>query len=364
MLEATRTARPPWSGFPRHQKGPTYLRGRLDSLVIGGEGITTLERLTEWARHINFSELHSLEVSNTVHLDVLQALALMSVDGTLKRLCRIFFGVCSSGPEGLLRLDETSSRFLDHLLPLEELGITGHCGPKTFSAILQHGRSLHKLCLISSEDNQASMNSLTQIELILQLCPSLRSLALMIPRMKGNEQEIAIYRILGNFLHLKHLSLLLECSSQRWDDLNLGTPPPDLIRDILVNAAVDASLVRSIFYTISRANCSALSPLESLKIAVDTSTFIDVCNDYDFRNIVCWIGRSWLCRRRPRDDHGGEVTADEIGTRQRQQYEEFMDDNWKLSFGHGLVYETVWRELWPETTGKWLDDWSSFPLTV
>ncbi|KAK6069381.1 hypothetical protein SCUP515_09086 [Seiridium cupressi] len=364
LLEATRTSRPLWRGFFIDKETPEQPPAPLESLVLDGEDHITSETLTEWNQHIDLSKLGSLKIPAAVNLDVLPTLVHMAAGGKFGSLHKLSLEVHSIDPQGYSRLDAEISQLFENIQSLAELEIAGYYGPKSFSAIMQHhGRSLYRLCLTSSSKHaQETITSLTKVEVIQQYCSNLRDLSLAIPRTKGDEQEVAIYHTLGKFRHLRRLSLLLECSNQRWDELGADSPPTDLVRDIFVNTAVDRSLARSIFHVISTADPSAPSPLELLRLSVDASTFIDVWNDYDFRNIICWIGRSWLCQRPPRDDHRGEITAHEIQTQHRQQYKEFMDENWELSFGHGLVYEKVWKELWPETTGNWMNDWRSFPL--
>lgn len=363
LEEAVRTPRPPWRGFFQNRFRARTSLGRLTSLALDGEGTAKLETLLDWGRHIDLSKLCSLEMSQGAMLEEVQAMALIAESGRFRGLRKLSLKVLAFDLQKRRQLDAAITQLLEHLHGLVELEMTSYCGPSSFSVILKHhGKFLYELRFMPERPYRETTTSLTLIEAVLEHCPNLRGLSLTIPRTKGDGQELAMYRALARFPHLRQLSLTLECSSQRWDELGLNLPPVDLVRDILINAAVDASLARSIFLTISDAKSPTSPPLETLKVSVYQSTFTHVWDDYDFGKLIGWIGRSWMCCRYPRDDHGGEVTTDEIQARLREMNQELMDEDWELGYGHGLIYEKVWKELWPTTTGNWMNDWKSFPL--
>ncbi|KAK6196622.1 hypothetical protein LQW54_011362 [Pestalotiopsis sp. IQ-011] len=364
LVEATRSPRPPWRGFFNNTKAlPGPSKGHLEGLTLAGDGITASSRLMEWINCIKFTELRELCILDRVSLDVLRPLSLMAADGELKHLRRLSLKINSSGSTDDISLDKIVSHMLDLLEPLQELSMLDYVGPRTLHSVLgHHSTSLRKLELVPTANTRMAMTLRGHIEDIRQKCRGLRELSLTIPRTKGDQDEVDMYCNFGKFRHLTDLSLLFDCSNQRWRDLEEPPPPPALVRDILVNAAVDSTLAQSIFRTIRAADSLSPSPLQTLRLRVDTSAFMHVWNDYEFSSMVGWIGRSWLCQRQSQYDGVQGIAAVELQVQHRQAYRQLMDDDWELSFLHGSVYEKVWKELWPGGNGDWMDDWISFPL--
>lgn len=365
LMEATRSPRPPWRGFfnntTKAPPGPS--KGLIEGLTLGGNRITASSGLMEWINFIKVSKLRELCILNSVSLDVLRTLSLMAADGQLKHLRRLSLEINPWGPTDDASPDEIVSHMLDHLAPLQELSMLDHVGPRTLHSILgHHSTSLRKLELVPTANPQMAMTLRGRVEDIRQQCQGLRELSLMIPRTKGDQDEVDMYCSLGKFKHITDLSLVFDCSNQQWRDLEEPRPSPALVRDILINTAVDSTLAQSIFRTICAAGSSSPSPLQTLRLSIDASAFLHAWKDYDFSHLVGWIGRSWLCHRQSQYDGAQEIAAVELQVQQRKYYGELIDDDWELSFLHGSVYEKVWKELWPGKNGDWKDDWMSFPL--
>ncbi|KLU90576.1 hypothetical protein MAPG_10428, partial [Magnaporthiopsis poae ATCC 64411] len=174
-------------------------------------------------------------------------------------------------------LVETVIDFLNSLEPLVELSVSGHMQAEVLcTALRHHGRTLRKLELLPWDpirngymEHSVAPMLVTQ-DLILQLqclCPNLEELSLSIKRTRSDAREVALYRALGGFPHLRRLFITLNCSSRHdarsdvWildpamysdDDEHSEDDPLEHLRNgdicnIFFNSAVDADLARSIW---------------------------------------------------------------------------------------------------------------------
>jgi hypothetical protein len=136
--------------------------------------------------------------------------------------------------------------------------------------------------------------------------------------------------------------------------------PPYAIRYGFINIAVDSTLAKSIFYTItgvrSNMQSTTTSSLQLLQLEVVRAwSFGQSWVTEEFHNIATWIGRSWLCMRHTGTSY--DITMIELSRTERRQIVKLIKDT-----GNGYDYFPVWRSLWPENTSDRRGDWSNFPL--
>ncbi|KAF7531828.1 hypothetical protein G7054_g8513 [Neopestalotiopsis clavispora] len=364
VLRAVREGRPEWRGFFMNNEGMEHSQGQLEGISIIGQSDMAGLCPSDWARVTDFHNLRSLELLAMAltpgSLDAL--LVCMDSSKQLRQLQRLSLEI-DTDAISLTGLEARLAEFLERLPPLEELVISGPYGPQILSAITQHhGASLRKLELMPCEEGPRdscapTVDLRSQVYELQEHCPNLRQLTLMLPRSKGDEQELALYRALGRFKFLTHLSIILLCSNQQ----QMDPPSPEIARDAFINASVDASLARAIFNVICAANPSSPSVLRVMKTSVFLAGLVEYWYGRSFYRLMCWLGRSWLCQRYPRHDQTGEITVDEIDMGDRHTaWDEGMDD-WD-NVSHGEIYEQVWGELWPDQTDILVDKRSSFPL--
>jgi hypothetical protein len=173
---------------------------------------------------------------------------------------------------------------------------------------------------------------------------------------------------LGALSRLKRLSLLLDCSVLEGPDANVFTPlAQHQARDIFINAALDSSLAVSIFRIIFDTNTIA-SPTnrgssQHLKLKISAAALSQGgWTRTEIDGITNWIGRSWACERDSTTKHSANISVREIGKQKREKMGEYLEPQMEECLNYGTVYEKIWKEIWPERTGDWREDWWSFPL--
>ncbi|RYP31403.1 hypothetical protein DL767_005803 [Monosporascus sp. MG133] len=372
--------RRPWQGFFPSRvdtpADPPVSKGRLQALRLAGRPLDT-RRLEVWNSHTDFSKLCSLQIHD-ISLDALEVLVRVARSDNVKSLHTLALSIAPFG-ESLLQTSEPSvDVLLQTLRPLQNLELTGFIGESTFMAILHHhGATLAKLKLIPDFQRLRSTGppmrfviSYSHIQDLQKQCPGLRELELLLPRSKGDQQEVDIYRTLGALPRLKRLSLLLDCSKHditgviKMGCLHIGAHNAQAVRDCLINAAVDSSLASSIFNLIfhnQKLSHGIPDPFfRQLTLqVVRAGVFGDDGSDVEFDRVLHWLGRSWHCERDPRDSHSECLLVREIGKGEREGLRQWLDDD--ISYvGEG--FKDIWTSLWPEKTGDWREDWASLPL--
>ena len=267
---------------------------------------------------------------------------------------------------------------LQTLRPLQNLELTGLMGESAFMVILhQHGATLARLKLITEFQHPRSTGSpipfaisYAHIRDLRQQCPGPRDLELLLPHSKGDQQEVNMYRTLGQLPRLKRLSLLLDCSKRdttgviKMGCLQIGAHNTHIVRDCLINAAVDSSLARSIsdlVFHSQKQSYGVPDPFfRQLKLRiVHAGVFGDDAWDAEFSRVLHWLGRSWHCERDPRDSHSEAFLVREIGEDDREGLRQWLDED-PSYVGDG--FKDIWTGLWPEKTGNWREDQASHPL--
>ncbi len=207
------------------------------------------------------------------------------------------------------------------------------------------------------------------------------------PRSKDDAGEVAIYKALGSLSKLQSMFLTLDASDcgifmddddddetpndssfdnfdQQFFDDPRGSyrkPRNGHVRDAFINSALDETLARAIFRSISTTKTSGALPLERLKLRVtDGGCFGDSFMLSSIEDVVGHLDRSWLLERNSRDDHRHELVATEL---ERQEIEA-KESVHLISLGWDVepIFQRIWPERWKED-GDWRDDWHSWPLS-
>jgi hypothetical protein len=389
--------RHPWQGFSLDTRKADVQPTKLDRLDF--HDYISQELLETWNKHTVFSTLRILKLESIV---TDEALSWAVVNCTFHSLTTLSLSVQPRGN----RTQEIDNYyilldlFLRGLPPLQNLRVTGRVRQNTLDTILErHGKSIHRLWLETSQEyNRFAFNAI-EVNKIQQNCAMLEDLILKpIPRSKGDAQETAIYKTLGDIPKLQRITLTLDSSNFRVlegaefiddddpdsEDYEIPNDPSfdefhqqfayesrgyqprkGHIRDALINSALDETLARAIFNCIS--NARHAFPLEYLKlhssgggefggpVSMDASGLEQAINS---------LGREWLLTRSPRDDSGDKVIAREIGKRSREESEGRKLH--PMNQAAWLKVEPVFRRIWPERedgTGDWHKDWYSWPLS-
>lgn len=362
---ATRTPRPPWQDIflinLEESSGPTMSNGRLQSLVLDGDGAPHSDQLIAWRHHTDFSHLGFLEIQNGVNLEALRALTRIAEDGELKSLRTLALSVYPYIYQEESHLDEAAHLLLQILNPLENMELRGFIADRTFTMVLhRHGATLAKFRFLPVRQDRMQVKpyviSHDSIQEMQKRCPNLQEIERLIARTQGDEQEVSIYRTLGTLPRLHCASLTLDCSHFPDRSTTIDedeSKKASRVREKLINSAIDSSLALAMFHAIS-------SPtLQSLELEVFEGGDSD---DSNFSDIVRWIGRSWICIKTP----DGKIAVREIGREERLSswFLESLEANLE-EYPYGKIYKRIWRELWPdERTGDWKEDWRSFPLAL
>jgi len=291
--------------------------------------------------------------------------------------------------------------------------VSGALEPKILDAILdQHGPTLKKLTLRPSEQEFSVSNLRVRRDIpmtftkehILQIhtqCPALQELAISVKRTKSDRLEAEMYKSFGQMAQLKSLFLTLDCSD--WRVTRDANPPDDAsfdafdrescnifgmgylknghLREMLMNCAVDETLVRSIWETICRNKVGR--ELESLKVwTTGGGHWGDSGGNCSIPPVVDHLSRSWLVERVCRGGGDDIINVRELGRRVREARDQDQTDKYRrraeaLGKQRHLVLSPrdvaeespivqVFRRIWPPKEGSrdWRDDWSSLPLQV
>ncbi|RAL16646.1 uncharacterized protein BO97DRAFT_467918 [Aspergillus homomorphus CBS 101889] len=188
-------------------------------------------------------------------------------------------------------------------------------------------------------------------------CPRLEELSLTLQRTQGNAHECDIYRALGQLPCLRTLILELDFDSRPTPDFD-AKPSPACIRETLINAAIDETLVTGIFELI----CSHQSTrrLKHLRIKPGYNLF-----EGGFADVLAQVSRSFLATRL--DFYltaNPPVEVREIGRVVGQLLrEEEIAQSGPLYIPKNI--KDILEELWPlDSERNRSKKWKEFPLLV
>jgi len=358
-----RLPRPQWQGFVPvgTDSGPTMraASGELSHLTLGGGNIVDSKLLEEWSERTHFPRLRSFTQEYQILPESLLTLSNMVRDGLFINLVSLSLQVRYNVCPGMKRpdLDQPLSIFLAALHPIKKLHLEGYISVKAFSAtISHHATALRTLTFLpcrswnwETEETRFVMDS-QRIRQLHRACPHLTDLEILVPRTCGDTNEVRIYRALATFPHLDKLTLHLDCTNDITQGPNAGDPPQvvgnNAMRNMLINAAVDATLAQSIFSTVAQH-----MRLQDLTLLLARGPLIP-----DMEGILHWICRGWRCRRGPGMSSGISVQLlDEDAKRTTQLLPRALEDC-------DDVWVEAWLGIWPERGEGWRYDWASLPL--
>ncbi|RYP39168.1 hypothetical protein DL766_000538 [Monosporascus sp. MC13-8B] len=172
----------------------------------------------------------------------------------------------------------------------------------------------------------------------------------------------------GRFPRLQHLNLLLDATFYGHPvgtDDGSDAFEAKLAQQQLMNAAVDKTLALAIVRTIRQSsrlhNATRTCPLRSLKLTKTgfSESSYELSFDLELQLLRSWVGQNWVCETVPRDDGADE----EVHIREIQVPGRVDREDVELAMENEKC-DKVWRELWPNRTGDYRDNWSSSPLWV
>jgi hypothetical protein len=297
--------------------------------------------------------------------------------------------------------------FLHALRPLVELEVLGRFGHAIPRAVFdQHGQTLRRLSLLGLgrvfppyvHEPATFVCWSGTIKEFRTRCPVLEELTVLIQRVQGDPDELAIYHELGAHPTLRRINLTLECSVDvrgepsledffdeqpfEWPERGDTETNNSHIVQSLKNCAIDKHLVAAIFSAIAAAKPPVSKPLERLTIQVSNAgKFLD--NEqrrpkatvhppslpidehmYLWEPIFDHFTRKWIAVPNHNIDCQDEVIVEEDLEAFASQHREVRD--WYDQDGKDPVLGSVkshFRTLWPDQlTGDPRNEWHSFPL--
>ncbi|KAH0363963.1 hypothetical protein KCU65_g7028, partial [Aureobasidium melanogenum] len=278
----------PWRRDIHFPGSPTSSTGSLETLEIVSEDPS--RSLMRWGEVTDFSKLRSLTVHSPIDVE---ALRWLTTRCRLSSLDNLALNVDYSDRD---LPDEDTSNAMDDLLrslrPLKSLKLVGLIEPRSISlAIEHHGRYLRRLLLYSTEllsehhmqQGRADLATVPFLHELKENCPHLEELALRMIRSKGDVNEVATYRAIGEISSLRKIHLSVLCSEPlTWnttvyeqfeaaydDSADLDHQMEARLDDALINLAMDETLARSIFQVMSKAKPLHAPPLECLELRMN-----------------------------------------------------------------------------------------------
>lgn len=339
--------------------------------------------LVKLSTMMDFSTLRHLRIGDSLaasHLQWLtkecQFLSLESLDLDLSDVYNAF------------EMEHSFNSFLRSLRPLRSLKFGERYFPSTVSVVLDHsGRTLQCLYLSMppqfedmgdySDPDLWAFADVDLIRAIQEKAPLIEDLALCIQRSAGDANEVAIYRELGKLTSLRHLHLsVFHPLYYLWDGSRM--PPCEFLSardmdesvELIISLAIDETLVKSIFDTVSSAKPPHAVPLQTLKYrvhALDQECGFNSIRDWT--KVLAYIARSFDCTRNLRHDESPhkcfieeyEPHAYDKRSRLRSCFEQ--DDGFHERVDE--YYMPILQKVWPGVEGRdWMRKWHSFPLSA
>ena len=382
LRQAIRLGMPAWSGFfppgmAKADQPQLPVRGSIQSLVFIGY---TPRGIESWARLTDFKNLRCLHMDWS--LGNVVALAEIATRGDFESLDTL-------GLEGIEdesgQAQEALNQSLKSINPLQRLELTGHVSNQAFDNVLRrHGGTLRKLSIKpylddrgKESENPIVVFSKADVQRLADQCPNLEQIWLPVNRLRGDDRETGIYRALGRLPRLRRAILSLWYTvgpdEEFWNEEIDGEHPltsfyrPEEIpynylREAFTNCAIDATLALSIFNLLSSGGSLRYLRLESSQKIGDNSPGGGFSN---FLDVLKWLNRSWVCKR----DVRGRVTVSELNKKETAR----AGEEWKFlmtgqelehygEFGEEIFLE-VYKDIWPQKTSEWWNDWESLPLS-
>ncbi|KAI7551943.1 hypothetical protein KC331_g2221 [Hortaea werneckii] len=397
--QAIRAPKELWRSGRIATSAPAPTRGRLERLELINRNIN-IPLLESWQRSTDLSVLRTLKIYSTVHA---QELRWLSENSHLDSLEVIALHLHEAN-------DPVYEEFWQRLPPLKSLRLSGSYGQKTLRAIIdRHAATLETFLLVtpelehSPEHGSAGFASEDFLHLLRDKFVRIRELAISLMRTEGNEEEVALYRSLGQISTLRKIHLSVY-SSQRctWaqlqppeqispstnfstfdsaptyrvfhdvmidladekinlaEDLDLA----DQLRASLIDVTMDQELAHSIFRVISTARSEDAQNLDHLVLRMGSFDHFERFDDDNPKTLFSYIGLSWICDRSLRDDIHRDCDVREYDPEESIERQFVEDEGYLADIANGPL-RPILHELWPASRDReWKDVWHSFPLAI
>ncbi|WPB06003.1 uncharacterized protein RHO25_010658 [Cercospora beticola] len=375
ILGAMNRPEPEWHGSELGARRSTQVPGTgIEALELSSRGGLSFRDLKAWTEVIDFDTLTDLRLHGFAVTSLVACLAEDVSLNSLKTLVQpLPRNTNATDPEQKAATMNTLATKLFRKMPvLHTLRISGALSRNILDRIVtNHGHNLRKLTLMPyCEDwglKALGGSSIQDLHFL-----NLQELSIPIHRTLGSELERHTYRTIAEkFPRLETVRLLLNCShhgrdyiprpgreEQAFDEKYSFTDSrddqPAPISYVLLNHAVDADLISSVFHYINRHRPSGSFSFRRLELRVWNFDGLqypdeldDLCEDV--------LGMPYACYwKTPGERQRGVVTEriDAWHTMERGCFD-LEDDNLREAF----------RSLWPFKDGQnWTKCWRSVPL--
>ncbi|GLA67359.1 hypothetical protein AtubIFM54640_010339 [Aspergillus tubingensis] len=250
--------------------------------------------------------------------------------------------------------------------PLRFLCLRGLRSFASLSRIVSHHNTLAGLSIEASDRQRQTpqeglkypISNSEHVRLIANLCPRLEELRMPLQRLQGNAQECEIYKALGQLSRLHTVFFDLDCDP-RHTPLRDELPSSACLREILINSAIDESLVTEIFNLVFFNQQTRRIKNMRVKLAIG-DVFVR-----ELEHVVRQLGRSFLVTRK--DFYINEnvlVDVTEVGRVAWQLWRE-DDIGYIRSIHIPKEIKVILEEYWPlQSDSNRSKKWKEFPLLV
>jgi hypothetical protein len=349
--------------------------GHLDHLeIVEGDSGHVLKL---WNLRTNFGLLQSLEV----HYPLATSDFVWLKDNChFESLHTLAVNLCTSVGENDLQGDLTDAveALLLSIPPLRSVKLTGDYSQRIVESVLDRCKLSLRTLLLGPlrERGTGVIANIPFIHTIKLHCPNLEELAVPFMRCQGDASEVAVYRSLAQLPAIRRLHLAMYSREAfLWDQdspLDLDSQIYDRkpgLRDqfcrAAVDLAIDQALAANIFRIITISKSRSSPVLESLEIHVEALRILGGFNSVP--KMIHWlqyIGRSWTCTPKVRDDMRGQcriVEYDDEHKLDRQDVDELGAVDQEIRTRFGSLLSHVWPGI---DSGNWRAKWHSFPLSA
>jgi hypothetical protein len=369
-----------WSGFfpaqPTNELAQGRGKGALQTLALESGVQVDPDTIRAWNSRTDFTTLRSLHLhGQPLAVPTLNVLSEISEAAGLRSLSSLSLWTTSFWRDDLENVhddckiaDVELARFLRTVPSLQSLELKGTFASETFGAILHsHGSSIQKLRLLPERDREIQPDPFVltreRIETLVEVCPNIRDLELLVPRSKGDEEEARIYRALAGFPLLDRLSLFLDCSNIRAVEMaeqgsngssGAADKPDPIICDAIINLNTsDRALATDIFDAI----CLHRSPRLIRLYPAEAGNFGTDIREWSMLFIRNCLSRAWIRQRDDRAGHAGEYHITEVVAKDKRNSE-----GEPLKSEYYIALESIWPgAAWRRGIGG-IDEMKSFPL--
>jgi hypothetical protein len=285
-------------GRPSHEMGD-MARGKLVTLVLCG--LNDFNQIDRLDQQTDFTMLRSLSLEHS--LPVLQKFIQISQNPGLSALQSLDVDLswCNGPSNDHREIRQATNSLLGNLPPLEILNLRGMFNESTMRVILDRHSPRLKVLTFNMPPTTFQLRCTCRFDLTPALATEmstrfslLETLELPVPRTRGDEQEVAIYRALGRLPRLRLLSIHLDGQQRSAvavpHGLGYGMSHLD-VRETLRNSAVDESLASSIARAIMM---NPTSRLERIGLGILANRVADDV----FRHVLLRVGPHWVATRR------------------------------------------------------------------